>query len=127
MRLLFEKSAKHCSYSYELRIIYYFILEKKLAKSKFKAETNKVVQKRGKNPKKMNSSKASETNQTIPKFINMLERPKVRKCKGRVTIFKTGLMKKLINPKIIPKETRICQSAVILKPKISDTPEITPI
>ena len=99
--------------------------KRKLEKSKFKAEIKRVVQKRGKNPKKISSSKASETNQTIPKFINILEKPKVRKCRGRVTIFKIGLIKKLAKPKIIPKIIIICQRALILNPKISDAPGIT--
>ena len=103
----------------------FFYFRRILEKSKFKAEIKSVVQKRDKNPKKISSSKASATSQTIPKFINMLEKPKVKKCKGRVIIFRTGLIKKLANPKINPNTTKTCQWAVILKPKISDTPGIT--
>ena len=120
--LLFEKSVKYLSYFGVWDTQLYF--SKKVEKSKFKTEIKRVVQRIGKNPKKINSSKASETNQTVPKFINMLERPKLKKCKGKAIIFKIGLRKKLISPKIIPKIIKICQKTVILKPRISEPPGI---
>ena len=38
-----------------------------------------------------------------------LKRPKVKIRRGRAMIFKTGLMKKFINPKTIPAKIKICQ------------------
>jgi hypothetical protein len=61
-----------------------------------------------------NSLKKKETPQTIIRLIKRLERPKVRKCKGKVINFKIGFIKKLINPKNIPIITINCQTSFIL-------------
>jgi len=53
-------------------------------------------------------------------LITKLKRPKVNILKGKVIIFKTGLIKKLINPKAKPTRSKICQEAVNSIPKRLD-------
>lgn len=57
------------------------------------------------------------TIQIKPKLIAKLKSPKVRILKGRVNVFKIGLTKELINPRIIPKSSKTCQELVKGMPK----------
>ena len=46
-----------------------------------------------------------------------LKRPRVRIFRGRVILFKIGLIKKFIKPKITPITSKICQFSVNIIPK----------
>ena len=70
------------------------------------------VQKRGIIPGIISSGKIISTSQTISILIIKLKRPKVKILKGKVIIFKIGLMKKLIKPKITPAKTNVCQGPI---------------
>ena len=57
-------------------------------------------------------NKTSATSQTINMLITRPINPKVNILKGKVIIFKIGLMKKFIKPKITPAKTKVCQEPV---------------
>ena len=83
----------------------------KRGKIRFNPQIIMLVRKRGKIPEILSCGKTKVTAQTIPIFITKPKRPKVKILKGRVTIFKIGLIKKLIRPKTRPVKIKICQES----------------
>ena len=64
------------------------------------------------------SSKKKISRNQITAIFNIIEKsPSVKNFRGRVSKFKTGLIKKLIKPKIPPTTIKMCQYSVRLNPK----------
>jgi len=64
------------------------------------------------------SSKKKISRNQITAIFNIIEKsPSVKNFKGRVSRPRTGLIKKLIKPKIPPTTIKICQYSVSLNPK----------
>ena len=83
----------------------------KRGKIRFNPQIITLVKKKGKIPEILSLGKIKVTIQTIPIFITKPKRPKVKILKGRVIIFKIGLIKKLIKPKTRPAKIKICQES----------------
>ena len=83
--------------------------ENKIERRKFNPQIIKLVQKRFKIPEIFNWGKIKSIKKIIPIFIKRVKMPKVNILKGKVTNFKIGFKKKLINPKINPAKIKICQ------------------
>ena len=70
-------------------------------------------------PSIISSGKRISTIQTIATLITRPKRPRVRKRKGRVINFKIGLIKKLINPRINPTQSRVFQEPANSTPSMN--------
>ena len=86
-------------------------------KKRFKIPTIKEVKKRAEIPEISNSGKITSRKKIIAMLIINEKSPKVKIRKGKVTNFRIGFIKKLINPKTIPIKIKICQSWVNFIPK----------
>lgn len=84
-----------------------------------------VVQKSGPIPEIVNSKNRRSRNLIIIILIINEDSPKVKILKGKVTLFKIGLMKELIIPNTPPIKTKICQSCERVMPKILLSPGMT--
>jgi hypothetical protein len=78
-------------------------------KKKFIPQQIIVVQKRAAISKILNSKKKRSKNQIIAILIIKEKSPKVKIFKGQVILFKIGLIKKLIRPRIVPTKIKNCQ------------------
>lgn len=77
----------------------------------------KVVQNKGMSPSMINSVKKTSTTQISPILITKPKRPRLSILKGKAMKFRTGLIKKLIKPRISPQSNKVFQDP------INSTPE----
>lgn len=84
-----------------------------------KAQIKMDVQNRGIRPIISNSEKSTSTIQIINIFIAKLNRPRVKRRKGRVARLIRGLRKKLTNPRTAPTSNKSCQVPLKITPSIN--------